>query len=482
MRTSLSRRSFMKGAASALALSGCYQGIAATTGQKAAGTPQEESAPRPNVIFILADDMGPADLGCYGGKIIPTPNIDRLAAEGMRFTQHYAGATVCGPSRSCLMTGQHTGHAFLRGNPGQVAPNSPLRNRPDKVGRTSDFPLCTEDHPRVTLADVFKSAGYRTAVVGKWGLGNPGTPGDPMKVGFDEFFGLATHVDAHTYHPERVWDNGNYVKNEGRKHVHPLYTDRAIDFVTRHQENPFFLYLAYQFPHGPYAAHDSLQEEPFTEKHGLKGEVKVYASQIAQMDRSIGLILKMLEELGIERKTLLVFASDNGGGGGLEQLGSTRPFRGRKGDLYEGGIRTPMIARWPDRIESGTTSDLVSAFWDFMPTVAELTGQEIPSQTDGVSLLPVMLGTSSASRPDAKPIYFEWSRTDRAGQALRRGDWKLIRWLKGKSPTLELYNLKDDIAEERSRVSSQPGLVKELTALMDREHVKNEHFPMPYID
>jgi len=477
--TRFSRRRFLRYAAAAAAGGTLLAGRALAAGPPAPGF----ATLKPNVIFILADDMGPGDAGCYGGKVIPTPTIDRLAAEGMRFTQHYAGATVCGPSRSCLMTGQHTGHAFQRGNPGQVAKGSPLGKLKDKVGRTSDFPLRTEGHPRVTLADVFKAAGYRTAIVGKWGLGNPGTAGDPMRVGFDEFFGLATHVDAHTYHPKKVWDNGDYVVNEGRKHVHPQYTDRAIDFVTRHKEKTFFLYLAYQFPHGPYKAQDSLRDEPFTEEHGLKGDVKVYASQIAQMDRSIGRILKALEELGIDRKTLLVFASDNGSGGrGLQQLGSTRPFRGHKGDLYEGGIRTPMIARWPGRIESGTTSDLVSAFWDVMPTVAELTGQPIPSQTDGVSLLPAMLGTSSASRPDAKPVYFEWSRTDRAGQALRRGDWKLIRWLKGKSPTLELYNLKDDVAEERNLASARPGLVKELTALMEREHVRNPHFPMPHID
>ena len=441
------------------------------------------SKQQPNVIFILADDLGPGDVGCYGGTIIPTPNIDSLAVAGMRFTDHYAGATVCGPSRSCLMTGQHTGHAFQRGNPSQVAQSSPLRTLRDKVGRKSDFPLRSEPGERVTLAEIFQQAGYRTGIIGKWGLGNPGTPGDPLQVGFDEFFGLATHVDAHTYHPKKIWDGGKYVENAGKEHVHPQYTDRAIDFITRYKQQPFFLYLAYQFPHGPYQPHDSLRNEPFTDEHKLKGEVKVYASQVTQMDRSIGLIMRELEELGIDEKTLLIFASDNGPGGrGIELLDSNGPFRGEKGDLYEGGMRTPMIARWPGRIEAGSTSEFVSAFWDFMPTFAELTGQEIPSQTDGVSLLPIMLGDSTASRPASKPIYLEWSRTDRAGQSVRQGDWKLIRWLKPKDRRRELFHLANDVGEKKDVSQENPEKVAELTAILDRQHRRNEHFPLPLID
>jgi len=337
---------------------------------------------KPNVIFILADDMGPGDLGCYGGTIIPTPNLDRLANEGMRFTQHYAGASVCGPSRSCLLTGQHTGRAFQRGNPGQAVDSSPLKALKDKVSRVSDFPLRGKPGDRITIAEVFKAAGYRTGVVGKWGLGNPGTPGDPLAVGFDEFFGLATHIDAHTYHPAMLWDNGEYVQNEGKKHLHPQYTQRAIKFIGRHKEGPFFLYLAYQFPHGPYKPADSLQEEPFAKQHDLQGPAKVYASQVTQMDRSIGQILSKLEQLGIASDTLVIFASDNGFGGSHkpELFNSNGSLRGMKRALYEGGVRSPMIARWPDRIAAGTTSAFVSAFWDFMPTFAELTGQEVPPQ------------------------------------------------------------------------------------------------------
>jgi arylsulfatase A len=443
----------------------------------------EKPNPPVNVVFILADDMGQADLGCYGGKIIPTPNLDRLAAEGMRFTQHYAGGTVCGPSRSCLLTGQHTGRAFQRGNPGQAVDTSPLKGLKDKAGRVSDFPLRAKPEDRVTIAEIFKAAGYGTGVVGKWGLGNPGTPGDPLAVGFDEFFGLATHIDAHTYHPAKLWDNGEYVENEGKKHLHPQYTQRALDFIGRHKDTPFFLYLAYQFPHGPYGANDSLQNEAFAEKHGLKGNVRVYASQVAQMDRSIGQIMAELERLGIASNTLVIFASDNGpGGGGAELLDSNGSFRDRKGSLYEGGTRSPMIARWPGRIAAGTTSGFVSAFWDFMPTFAELVGQEIPQQTTGVSLLPVLRGTSKSPRPDTAPIYFEWSRPDRAGQSIRVGDWKLVRWLSNPEPVLELFNLAGDESETSNIAEANPERVAKLLGMMEEQHQLNEHFPMPRLD
>lgn len=463
-----------------------------------------QAAEKPNVIFILADDMGPGDLGCYGGKIIPTPNLDRLAAEGMRFTDHYAGATVCGPSRSCLLTGQHTGRAFQRGNPSQVVATSPLVGLKDKVGRVSDFPLRSKPEDRVTIAEIFKAAGYRTGVFGKWGLGNPGTSGDPLAVGFDEFFGLATHIDAHTYHPAKLWDNGEYVENEGKKHVHPQYTQRALDFIRRHRRaerdsrpeaakragagapgytEPFFLYLAYQFPHGPYKPHDSLQNEAFTKEHGLQGNVRVYASQVAQMDRSIGQIVAELEKLGIASNTLLIFASDNGPGGrGIERLNSNGPFRDQKGALYEGGTRSPMIARWPGRIATGTTSGFVSAFWDFMPTFAELTGQEIPKQTTGVSLLPVLRGTSKTPRPETSPIYFEWSRLEKAGQSIRVGDWKLVRWLNTPEPVLELFNLADDESETSDVSGANPERVAKLLGMMEEQHHLNANFPLPLID
>ena len=478
----MKRREFLTAVATAGGMTGLSSYVLRAASAAAAPRNGKPNADTPTVIFILADDMGPGDAGCYGSKVVPTPNIDRLATEGMRFTSHYAGATVCGPSRSCLMVGQHTGHAFQRGNPGQVAANSPLGKLKDKVGRTSDFPLRATPADRVTIAEVFKKAGYRTAIVGKWGLGNPGTPGDPLKLGFDEFFGLATHVDAHTYHPAKMWDNGKYVTNDGKKHLHPQYTARAIDFVTRHKEQPFFLYLAYQFPHGPYRAQDSLRDEPFTAKHGLKGEAKVYASQIAQMDRSIGRIVQELGKLGLDRETLVIFASDNGPGGrGLDQLNSNGPFRGNKGDLYEGGTRTPMVARWPGRIQAGSTSDLVSAFWDFMPTFAELTGQPVPEQTDGVSLLPTLTGNPDRQKP-REVIYFEWARTDRAGQVVRKGDWKLIRWLSGKQPRLELFDLGKDIGEQNDLAADHPEKVRELTAIMDREHQPDPHFPLPLID
>jgi len=442
----------------------------------------------PNVVFVLADDMGVADAGCYGSQHVKTPHIDRLAREGMRFTEHYAGAPVCGPSRSCFLVGQHTGHAFQRGNPGQVADDSPFRDLQDAVGRASDFPVRPPGGSRTTVAEtvaeIFRAAGYHTAVIGKWGLGNPGTPGAPRACGFDEFFGLATHVDAHTYHPEKIWDGGDYVDNGGR-YVHDQYRDRAVALVERREaaDAPFFLYLAFQTPHSPHGREDVPELEPWVRDRDWPGGTKVYASQIARMDRSIGALLDALERTGQAEDTVVLFASDNGPAPGhVEILDGNGPYRGWKRDFTEGGIRSPLLARWPGRIEAGSTSDFVSAFWDFLPTFAELIGRPVPDTTDGVSLLPVLLGESDAPRPREAPLYFEWSRRDMAGQAVRRGKWKLIRHLDRRPPRTVLYDLAADPGEETDLAGERPGLVRELTGLLEREHEPNPHFPLPGVD
>ncbi len=442
------------------------------------------AAESPNVLFILADDLGWGDLGSYGGTVIPTPNLDHMAANGMRFTNHYAGSTVCAPSRSALMVGQHMGHALLRGNPAQVARDSPLHNLKDRVGRTSDFPVREDKSKRTTLAEVFKRSGYRTGIIGKWGLGNPGTPGAPQNVGFDSFFGLATHIDAHTYHPDKLWANGHYVKNEGKKHLHPQYIEQALQFIEQNRNRDFFLYLPFQFPHAPHNDKDALQEESFTKKHKLQGKVKVYASMVAQLDRSVGRIIQKLHELQIQRETLVIFTSDNGPPNQVvvKEINSNGPLRGRKRDLYEGGVRVPMIAYWPGQIQSGSTSNFVTAFWDLLPTFADLLGQPVPEQTSGGSLLPVLLGNSERSRPDSSPIYFEWSRSDMAAQAVRVGDWKLIRKLHVDPPRLELYNLAEDIGEQKNLVDKHPKTVKKLRSIMEREHEPNPHFPLRKVD
>lgn len=344
-----------------------------------------QSSPRPNVIFILADDLGYGDLGCYGQKMIQTPRLDRMAAEGMRFTQFYAGSTVCAPSRCCFMTGLHTGHARIRGN--------------------NLVPLRPED---TTVAEVFKRAGYATGIVGKWGLGEPGTTGVPNLKGFDYWFGYLNQTHAHDYYTDYLWRNqqkclldGN---RDGRKgqYTHDLFTEEALSFVDRNRGRPFFLYLAYTLPHannelfaktgdgmevpdyGPYADRD------------WTGPHKGRAAMITRMDRDIGRLLDRLKERGLDGRTLVFFTSDNGpnkeGGTNPKFFAAGGPLRGIKRDLYEGGIRVPMVVRWPGQVPEGQVSEHLSAAWDLLPTVTDLVGAETPKGLDGISMMPALRG------------------------------------------------------------------------------------------
>lgn len=446
-------------------------------------TQTEKTQEKPNIIYILADDLGYGDLGCYGQTEIKTPNLDKMAAEGIMFTQHYAGNTVCAPSRCVLMTGLHTGHARIRAN---GAP-----------------PLSEED---VTVADLLKDAGYKTGLVGKWGLGEINTTGFPLKQGFDYFFGYLSQLRAHNYYPDTLWRNTEkvplnnkviYVK-EGRLkgrgsaaveqnvYSHDLLTEEALKFVKESAGSPFFLYLAYTIPHAN-------NEYWLVEEHGMEvpdyGQYadkdwpdaqKGLAAMISLMDRDIGNLTKKLEDLGIDKNTLIIFSSDNGphqeGGNDPEFFNSSGGLRGHKRDLYEGGIREPMIAYWPGTIQPGQTSDHISGFWDFLPTACEVAGIEIPENIDGISFLPELLGKEQA-RHDA--MYWEFI-SQGGKQAVRKGKWKLVKLdvLNPEKTLLELYDLENDRAEQNDVSEQYPEILAELKKLLVTERTESEHFTL----
>jgi arylsulfatase A-like enzyme len=409
------------------------------------------AAARPNVIFIMADDLGYGDLGCFGQKRIRTPHIDQLAAEGMRFTQAYAGATVCAPSRCSFMTGLHNGHAHVRGN------------REIKPEGQTPMPAGT-----FTLGRLMQRAGYRTGIIGKWGLGYPGSESTPDKMGFDEFFGYNCQRQAHEYYPEHLWRNDERVVLNGEKYSHDLMAEEALDFVRRHREQPFFLFLAFTIPHqklqvpdlGPYA------DEPWPEP------LKKLAAMITRMDGDVGRLLALLQELGLDEKTLVFFASDNGAAYNDDLFNHSGPLRGRKRDMYEGGIRSPSIARWPGRIEAGKVSDQVWAFWDVLPTLAELTGQEPPDGIDGVSILPALLEGKRVEHP---PLYFEFHERG-FHQAARIGDWKAVRL--GTSSAIELYDLKSDLGERNNVADRHPAVVQQFETLLASARTESELWPI----
>ena len=432
----------------------------------------------PNVIYIMADDAGIGDFGCYGGKIIRTPNVDRLAAEGLKFTQHYSGSTVCAPSRSVLMTGQHTGHTRVRGN--------------KKVS------LLEED---VTVAELMKQAGYVTAAMGKWGLGGSDSPGAPWKQGFDHYFGYLSQTNAHHYYPEFLWKDGGKVlfpnNPKARTHYsHDLVTQEALAFIKSNQRNRFFLYLPYTVPHVDLDVPDDSKAE-YLGKLGMektygkpggqhyrheKNPRATFAGMIGRLDRDIGTIMQSLKELGLDESTLVIFCSDNGatsaGGADPEFFNSNGPYRGIKRDLYEGGIITPMIARWTGKIAAGTTTDHLSGFQDFLPTMAQLTGVDPPEEIDGISYLPTLLGNPGAQEAHD---YLYWEFTEKGGKrALRRGEWKIVQnnVSRANPGTVELYDLANDRAEANDLSAKHPDIVRELTAVMDAARTPSKDFPL----
>lgn len=440
---------------------------------------------KPNIIFILADDLGYGDLGCYGQEQIQTPNLDQLANEGIRFTRHYAGSTVCAPSRCALMTGLHMGHAHIRGN--------------------AAIPLGPDNF---TVAEILKKVGYRTALIGKWGLGEAGTSGAPNKQGFDYFFGYLNQIRAHNYYPTYLWrnqdtvilDNEVVVADKGyskgigtvstnrETYSHDLFTREAVNFVQKSADSSFFLYLAYTIPHAN-------NEYWLTEEHGMEvpdygiyadkdwpAPQKGLAAMVTRMDRDIGKLKQKLVDLGIAQNTVIFFSSDNGPHAeGMNDPGffnSNGPLRGIKRDLYEGGIRVPMIAYWPGTINPGQTTGHISSFWDFLPTACDIAGTEPPKNIDGISYLPVLKG-----KEQKKHNHLYWEFFEQGGkQAVQQEQWKAIRLSMTDDPDapIELYNLENDISEQNNLAEQYPDVVRVMDSIMDQAHVKSEHFKFKY--
>jgi arylsulfatase A-like enzyme len=426
----------------------------------------QSSGTKPNIIFILADDLGIGDVGCYGQKVIQTPNIDRIAAEGMRFTQAYAGDTVCAPSRCALMTGRHVGHCRIRGN------------KKDIFLEPSD----------VTVASVLKQAGYRTGIFGKWGLGGAGTPGIPNLHGFDEWFGYLDQAHAHTFYPDHLWANQRefYIPgNFSMKTVysHDLLTPRAMNFIESSGKNPFFLYLAYTIPH----ANDELGAKtgngmevpdfgPYA-KESWPDQEKGFAAMITRMDKDIGKLMASLKNLGLDENTLVIFSSDNGahkeGGHDPEFFHSHGELRGIKRDLYEGGIRVPTLARWPGKIKPGQVSDQVWAFWDFLPTAAELAGVAAPKGIDGISMVNALLGKK---QQDHEFLYWEFHERG-FSQAVRMGNWKGVR-VGARSRPIELFDLSKDLSEKNNVADRNPEIVAAIARVMESARTESKEFPI----
>jgi arylsulfatase A-like enzyme len=467
----MKRRDFLKAAgigAAALAYPGCTSFSRTATGNDKG----------PKIIFILADDLGYGDLGCYGQQTIKTPSLDRMAEEGMRFTQHYAGSTVCAPSRCVLMTGLHSGHCWVRGN--------------------ALVPLRPED---VTVAELLREAGYTTGIIGKWGLGEPGSTGIPNKQGFDYWFGYLNQRHAHNYYPRYLWRNEEKVvlKNEvtdvnppggvATKRVeysHDLFTAEALAFLERNKNKAFFLYLAYTIPHANNEAGNKGMEVPdygiYKDKDWPEPQ-KGRAAMITRLDGDIGKLFAKLKELGLAENTLVMFSSDNGphkeGGADPAFFESWGPLRGYKRALYEGGIRVPMIAWWPGKIKTGSVNDHVSAFWDFLPTCADLAGFKTPRDIDGISMLPTLLGQDDKQRKH-EYLYWEFHEQGKR-QAVRMGDWKGVRLNVAKIPDgpIELYNLRDDLAEKQNVANEHPDIVKRIEQYMKQAHTPSEQWPLP---
>jgi arylsulfatase len=448
-------------------------------------TTQEEGARLPNVVLIVADDLGWAELGCYGQEKIRTPRIDAMAAEGMRFTQFYSGSPVCAPSRCTLLTGLHTGHAFIRDN-GEVQPEG-QRPIPDET---------------LTLAEVMKAAGYTTGITGKWGLGGPGTEGEPNRQGFDSWFGYLCQRQAHNFYPRYLWRDGEREPLEGNdrgltgeQYSHDLFTADALRFIRENHERPFFLYVPYTIPHLALQVPDDSLEEyegewddpPYEGGHGYlphPAPRAAYAAMVTRMDRDVGRILDLLAELDLDEDTLVMFTSDNGptydrlGGSDSDFFESAGPFRGLKGSTYEGGIRVPLVARWPGRIAAGTRSDHVSAFWDLMPTVLAAAGLDVPEGLDGISFLPTLL--RRGDQPEHEYLYWEF-RAYGGQQTVRMGDWKgTVQRMKDGNREIELYDLSKDIGETTDVAAQHPEVVERIRGIMQAAHVDSAEFPLSW--
>jgi arylsulfatase A-like enzyme len=441
----MKRRDFMRMTAAA--------GAAATTFPRLSwAAPASSKAPRPNLLFIISDDLGNFDLGVNGGPI-QTPTLKRLAAEGMRFTNAYSGCPVCAPARSCLMTGTHTGHTTVRTNPGGV-------------------PLLATD---VTVAQLLKAAGYVCGGYGKWGVGDVGTPGVPEQHGFDDFFGYYHQVHAHDYYTNRLFRSGQAVPLEGnaggakKTYSHYVIFEEMKKFIRANKDRPFFCYAPWTPPHGNFVIPDDDPAVALYKDQPWPQPVKTYAAMSSMVDRCTGETLALVKELGLDDKTLVFFCSDNGPPGRNEgTLNGAGPLRGQKGSLYEGGIRVPMLVRWPGRIKPGTTSDLPWYFPDVLPTLTELAGAETPPGLDGLSIVPTLLGEAAAGRKQPEHEYLYWEYGGK--QAVRLAHWKALRSKAG--APLELYDLAKDLGEADNVASAHPDIIAKMEAAMKAAHAE----------
>jgi len=421
---------------------------------------------KPNIIYIMLDDAGYGDFGAFGSKHVKTPTFDRLCAQGTKFTHHYSGSAVCAPTRCVLMTGLHTGHCRRRDN--QAVAN---RDQTDENGLVF---LKPED---VTVAEALKKAGYATAGIGKWGLGNPGSAGQPEKQGFDYWFGYLDQVHAHDHYPAQIWDGGRMVDLPGNargKHndyVPYLQEAKTLEFIRKHQDEPFFLYLAYTPPHGKYVIPQDDPACAFYKDKPWSQQVKNYAAMITQIDRTVGKVMALLEELDLDEQTIVFYTSDNGPNSPfVKPLGSAGPFRGIKRQLYEGGLRAAMAVRWPGRVPAGATSDFVWDMRDFFPTACDIAGAEAPNHLDGVSVLPTLLGKTQDPHD-----HLYWEIHHPFQQAVRMGPWKAIRF--GTADPIALYNLEADPGESRNVANDHPQIVRRIEQIMDTSRTETPFWP-----
>ena len=448
-----------------------------------------EAQSKTNLIFIMADDLGYGDLGCFGQKLIKTPRLDQMAKEGMKFKRFYSGSTVCAPSRSVLMTGQHMGHTHVRGNAGGDMARQSLR----------DIDL--------TVAEKMKEAGYATALIGKWGLGEVGQEGHPLKQGFDYFYGYLNQVHAHNFYPEYLWRNhkkhrlSNVVKpisdqaragfiggaaTERNEYSHDLFTREAIGWIKKNKQKPFFLYLPLTIPHANnegtrmFGDGAEVPEYGIYEKEDWSNQDKGQAAMITRMDRDVGKILDLLKELEIEENTLVIFTSDNGphneAGHSPELFNPAGPLRGMKRTLTEGGIRVPTLAWWPKTIKRGSITEEPFYFGDLMATACEISGVAIPKQNDSISFLPT-LRNPGKKQESHKYLYWEfYERTFR--QAVIMDEWKLIRSAMD-NQRIELYDLDTDIHEDKNLASAKPAIVQKMIHYMEEAHKPHPNWPTP---
>lgn len=446
----------------------------------------------PNIVFIIADDLGYGDLSCYGQTRFSTPNIDQIAKEGIKFTQHYAGSTVCAPSRSVLMTGLHSGHTPIRGN-GNAKPEGQI-----------PIPQAT-----ITISQLLQEKNYATGSFGKWGLGFINNEGSPLKHGFDRFFGYYCQGLAHRYYPEYIWDNVSKIelKNDGKQKIEyapDLIHSEALKFIENNKNNKFFLFLPYTLPHAELIVPDDEILQKYRNKYLPEKEYKgndygdnynnrgycsqkeshaVFVAMISRLDKYVGEILHKLKEFGIDDNTVIIFTSDNGphfeGGADPDFFDSNGPLRGYKRDLYEGGIRVPFLVKWPRYIKAGSVSDHISAFWDIFPTLAEITNINIPVKIDGISFLPALLGKENQK----KHKYLYWEFHEQGGkQAVRLNNWKGIRFDVHDNPDspILLYNLDNDVCEEQDVSMKHPEILRNIEEIMMSEHTPSLLFPFNY--